>query len=138
MKKRVIVVIVAFMALMVLSSFWYISPVSAWSVEPAQVKEIQIINGQTGKKIEITQRDVIDRLIGNLSKLELQRKRIAWGEIGYRYQVRIIMNDGERLSGWDRFLIRSEGKISNAPFLYAPSGGNIDMDYLRLLFQKKE
>ena len=76
-------------------------------------------------------------MIGNLSKLELQRRRISFGEIGYRYRVRIIMNEGERMDGWDRFVIRSEGRISNEPFLYAPYGKGIDMDYIHLLFQEQ-
>ena len=113
MKKKVIVVSIAFLALILLSSLWYLSPVSAWSVESAKVKEIRIVDGKTGKEIRIEQREKIDHLIGNLSKLELQRRRISFGEIGYRYRVRIIMNEGERMNGWDRFVIRSEGRISN-------------------------
>ena len=116
MKKKVIVGFIAFLALILLSSLWYLSPVSAWSVEPAKVKEIRIVDGYTGKEIRIEQRDRIDHLIGNLSKLELQRRRISFGEIGYRYRVRIIMNEGERMDGWDRFVIRSEGRISNEPW----------------------
>ncbi len=136
MKKKVIVVSIAFLALILLSSLWYLSPVSAWSVESAKVKEIRIVDGKTGKEIRIEQREKIDHLIGNLSKLELQRRRISFGEIGYRYRVRIIMNEGERMNGWDRFVIRSEGRISNTPFLYAPYGKGVDMDYIHLLFQE--
>ena len=137
MKKKLIVVSVAVLALILLSSLWYLSPVSAWSVESANVREIQIVDGKTGKEIKISQRDVIDHLIGNLSKLELQRRQLSIGEIGYRYRVHIIMNEGERLDGWDRFVIRSEGRISNAPFLYTPYGTGIDMDYIHLLFQEQ-
>ena len=51
MKKKVIVVSIAFLALILLSSLWYLSPVSAWSVESAKVKEIRIVDGKTGKEI---------------------------------------------------------------------------------------
>lgn len=125
--KTVIAVLVVLAAGFLL---WYNLPIKLLDLEPKNVMEITVFNGNTGKLTHITDEEEIENIIENLNDVKIKRYKPSVGYSGYSFKMTIYLTDGNEADGWNNFIINSEDTIRKDPFFYRVTEGNIDYDYI--------
>ena len=125
--KTVIAVLVVLAAGFLL---WYNLPIKLLDLEPQNVMEITVINGNTGKLTHITDEEEIEHIIENLNDVKIKRYKPSVGYSGYSFKMTIYLTDGNEADGWNNFIINSEDTIRKDPFFYRVTEGNIDYEYI--------
>lgn len=130
MKKRIIALVSVVIILLAGFAVWYHASIDFISLEPDEVLEIVVFNGNTGNTTHITDEEQISHMIENLNEIELKRDKLSVGYSGYSYKMTIYLQDGNEADGWNNFVINSESTIRKDPFFYTVSEGKIDYDYI--------
>lgn len=125
--KTVIAVLVVLAAGFLL---WYNLPIKLLDLEPKNVMEITVFNGNTGKLTHITDEEEIENIIENLNEVKIKRYKPSVGYSGYSFKMTIYLTDGNEADGWNNFIINSEDTIRKDPFFYRVTEGNIDYEYI--------
>lgn len=125
--KTVIAVLVVLAAGFLL---WYNLPIKLLDLEPKNVMEITVFNGNTGKLTHITDEEEIENIIENLNDVKIKRYKPSVGYSGYSFKMTIYLTDGNEADGWNNFIINSEDTIRKDPFFYRVTEGNIDYEYI--------
>lgn len=125
--KTVIAVLVVLAAGFLL---WYNLPIKLLDLEPQNVMEIKVFNGNTGKLTHITDEEEIEHIIENLNDVKIKRYKPSVGYSGYSFKMTIYLTDGNEADGWNNFIINSEDTIRKDPFFYRVTEGNIDYEYI--------
>lgn len=125
--KTVIAVLVVLAAGFLL---WYNLPIKLLDLEPQNVMEIAVFNGNTGKLTHITDEEEIENIIENLNDVKIKRYKPSVGYSGYSFKMTIYLTDGNEADGWNNFIINSEDTIRKDPFFYRVTEGSIDYDYI--------
>ena len=125
--KTVIAVLAVFAAGFLL---WYNLPIKLLDLEPKNVMEITVFNGNTGKLTHITDEEEIENIIENLNEVKIKRYKPSVGYSGYSFKMTIYLTDGNEADGWNNFIINSEDTIRKDPFFYRVTEGNIDYEYI--------
>lgn len=115
---------------------WYVSPVRLVELDPAEVGEIVIFDGSTGKKANITDEGEIKTIIENLNSVRMKRGKLSWGYTGFAFDTTIYLKNGEKADGWNNFIINSADSVRKAPFFYKTMEGIIDFDYIAQLVRQ--
>lgn len=125
MKKRFII---AFAVVLVLGLLiWYKTPIHIADVDPADVGEIVIFDGNTGKKTTITDEGEIKAIIENLNSVRLKRGKVSLGYTGFAFDTTICLKNGKEAG---HFIINSADSVRKAPFFYETIEGTINFDYI--------
>lgn len=136
MKKRILIIVSAICVLVLGIIVWYNSPIDFVDLNPEDVLEIVIFDGNTGNALHIKEEEEIECLIENLNSVRLRRDKISVGYSGYRFKTTIYLTDGEEANGWNNFIINSNDTVRKDPFFYRVIEGNIDYQYIQSLFDK--
>ena len=131
MKKKSILLLVVAVILLIGISVWYNIPFKVTNLEPEEVKEIVVFNGNTGKTTHITDAQQIQSIIENLNAVEVKRGKLSVGYTGYSFRMTIYLSDGKEAGGWNHFIINSAESIRKDPFFYSVVAGKIDYDYIK-------
>ena len=99
-------------------------------LDPNEVMEIVVFNGNTGNTTHITDRSQIDHIIENLNNVEIKRWKLSVGYMGYSFRIKIYLSDGYVAGGWNNYIINSSDLIRKDPFFYNVVEGNIDYNYI--------
>ncbi len=136
MKKKIIRLVIL---VMICGGFiWYYTPVNFVSLDAADVYKIMIFNGNSGEKINITDREDIEYLISNWNEVTLKRGGISSNYSGWCFKVTIYLEDGEEADGWNDFIINSDENIRKDPFFYSTTSTLLEYDYIQNLFDEIE
>ena len=136
MKKRLIIALAVVLVLGLL--IWYKTPIHIADADPADVGEIVIFDGNTGKRVQITDADEIEYVIESLHSVRLVRTKLAGASDGFNLDTAIYLKSGERAGGWNDFVINSADSIKAGAFFYKAAGGTIDYDYIEQLSKERQ
>lgn len=99
--------------------FWLASPrVFLKGIDPLDVAEIQIFDGNTGDSFSITDEEDVKHIVETVQRVKMKRTGLSIGRMGYRFRLAFLDKDGRRLS---RFVLNSATVIRMAPFFYETS-----------------
>ena len=127
-KSKTVIAVLAVLAAGFL--LWYNLPIKLLDLEPKNVMEITVFNGNTGKLTHITDEEEIENIIENLNDVKIKRYKPSVGYSGYSFKMTIYLTDGNEADGWNNFIINSEDTIRKDPFFYRVTEGNIDYEYI--------
>lgn len=127
-KAKTVIAVLAVLAAGFL--LWYNLPIKLLDLEPKNVMEIKVFNGNTGKLTHITDEEEIENIIENLNEVKIKRYKPSVGYSGYSFKMTIYLTDGNEADGWNNFIINSEDTIRKDPFFYRVTEGNIDYEYI--------
>lgn len=127
-KAKTVIAVLAVLAAGFL--LWYNLPIKLLDLEPKNVMEIKVFNGNTGKLTHITDEEEIEHIIENLNEVKIKRYKPSVGYSGYSFKMTIYLTDGNEADGWNNFIINSEDTIRKDPFFYRVTEGNIDYEYI--------
>lgn len=127
-KAKTVIAVLAVLAAGFL--LWYNLPIKLLDLEPKNVMEITVFNGNTGKLTHITDEEEIENIIENLNEVKIKRYKPSVGYSGYSFKMTIYLTDGNEADGWNNFIINSEDTIRKDPFFYRVTEGNIDYEYI--------
>ena len=100
--------------------FWLASPrVFLKGIDPMDVAEIQIFDGNTGENFSITGEEDIKHIVETVQQVKMKRTGLSIGRMGYRFRLAFLDKDGRRIS---RFVLNSATVIRMDPFFYETSG----------------
>lgn len=120
MRKRWAVVGCTTLAIVLVAVFWLASPrVFLKEIEPMDVSEIQVFDGNTGKSFSITDTESITYIVETVQRVKMKRTGFSIGRMGYRFRLAFLDKDGKRLS---RFILNSATVIRQDLFFYETSG----------------
>lgn len=137
MKKKLLIILSIISIVVISGVIWYISPLDLIQLNPEDVLEISIFDGNTGTSLHITEKEDITYIINNLNVVKLKRKKVSTGYTGYSFKTTIYLNNGEEANGWNNFIINSKDTIRKDPFFYNVVEGSIDYQYIKSLIQEK-
>lgn len=137
MKKKLLIILSIISIVVISGVIWYISPLDLIQLNPEDVLEISIFDGNTGTSLHITKKEDITHIINNLNVVKLKRKKASTGYTGYSFKTTIYLNNGEEADGWNNFIINSKDTIRKDPFFYNVVEGSIDYQYIKTLIQEQ-
>lgn len=132
MKKRKWIIIAVPLVLLLLFALTYI-PHKAVSIDASKVSEITVLDGNTGYKIEIIDRNDIDHIINNLNEVTFQKGKSSFGYKGYSFRTTINDKKGKSIK---ELIINSNDTIRYKGFFYTAVNNSIDYDYIKQLVRK--
>ncbi|MBO5523641.1 MAG: hypothetical protein J5986_08220 [Roseburia sp.] len=130
MKKKIAILLSVIVVLIVGIAVWYNAPIDLMNLDPNEVKEIVIFNGNSGNSTHIQDKEQIQHIIDNLNDVEVKRSKLSAGYSGYSFKVTIYLSDGNESDGWNNFIINSDDTIRKDPFFYSAAKEKIDYDYI--------
>ena len=109
MKKKIIILLSVVIILLMGIVVWFNIPLDLMDLDPNEVMEIVVFNGNSGNATHITDKEQIQHIVENLNGVELKRSKPS---LGYN------------------FIINSDDTIRKDPFFYSVTKGNIDYSYI--------
>ena len=135
MKKKIIILLSAVVILLTSIVVWYNVPLDLMDLEPNEVMEILIFNGNSGNTTHITAKEQIQHIIENLNEIGVKRSKPSLGYSGWSFKVTIYLSDGNEADDWNNFIINSDDTIRKDPFFYSVEKGNIDYSYIESIVE---
>lgn len=111
---------------------WYQTPVGVLNISANDVSKINIFDGSTGQAIDITEGKDREYFINDLNALQMKRRGLSLGYMGYRFRVTIDTKNGRQIT----FIVNSANDIRKDPFFYNIVEGEIDFEFIESLFVK--
>ena len=130
MKKKIFVLLSVVLILILDVAVWYNIPIDLINLDPNEVMEIVVFNGNSGNTTHIEDKEQIQHIIDNLNDVEVKRSRLSAGYSGYSFKVTIYLSDGNEAGDWNNFIINSDDTIRKDPFFYSVIKGKIDYNYI--------
>ena len=119
MKKKWSAVGCTILVIVLVAVFWLASPrVFLKGIDPPDVAEIQVFDGNTGERFSITDTESITYIVETVQQVKMKRTGLSIGRMGYRFRLAFLDKDGRRLS---RFILNSSTVIRMDPFFYETS-----------------
>lgn len=134
MKRKLIYIISVIVVLVICCFIWYKSPVNLTALDPNDISEILIFNGNTGENLSITESEHIEYIINNLNSIKLKRDNFSIGYMGYGFRITISSHENTNAIGCKEFIINSADTVRIDPFFYRVIQGTIDYEYIQSLF----
>lgn len=131
MKKKVSIPLAAALILILGVAVWYNAPIDLINLDPDEVMEIVIFDGNSGNAAHIEDKEQIQHIIENLNAIEVKRSKPSVGYMGYHFKMTIYLSDGNEADGWNNFIINSDDTIRKDPFFYSVIKGKIDYNYIK-------
>lgn len=130
MKKKIIILLSVVIILLIGIVVWFNIPLDLMDLDPNEVMEIVVFNGNSGNATHITYKEQIQHIVENLNGVEVKRSKPSLGYMGYSFKVTIYLSDGNEAGDWNNFIINSDDTIRKDPFFYSVTKGNIDYSYI--------
>ena len=130
MKKKIFVLLSVVLILLLGVAVGYNIPIDLINLDPNEVMEIVVFNGNSGNTTHIEDKEQIQHIIDNLNDVEVKRSRLSAGYSGYSFKVTIYLSDGNEAGDWNNFIINSDDTIRKDPFFYSVIKGKIDYNYI--------
>ena len=110
-------------------------PVRLTKMNTSEVGLIVLQDGTTGNRVEISDTETIEKVMGQFHSIKMRRGKLSAGYGGYHIWVRVCKPDMEIVSD---FTVSGKGYIRKDPFFYTISEGTIDVEYLELLIAEAQ
>lgn len=116
MKKKWAAAGCILLVIVLVAVFWLASPrVFLKGINPMNVAEIQVFDGNTGESFSITDTESVKHIVETVQRVKMKRKGLSIGRMGYRFRLAFLDKDGIWLS---RFILNSATVIREDPFFY--------------------
>lgn len=115
---------------------WFKFPIDMMEVNPEEIMEIHVLDGNTGNSVSIFDKEDIFHIIENLNTIKLKREKLSVGCTGYSFKITIYGFYGEEIDGWNNFIISSSDTVRKDPFFYKVIDGSIDYEFFKGLIEK--
>ena len=123
MKKKIIILLSVVIILLIGIVVWFNIPLDLMDLDPNEVMEIVVFNGNSGNATHITDKEQIQHIVENLNGVEVKRSKPSLGYMGYSFKVTIYLSDGNEAGDWNNFIINSDDTIRKDPFFYSVTKG---------------
>ena len=137
-KRKLKIILGAFIVIAAIGILWYNAPLGATDLDPKDVKEIVVFDGNTGKSLHIEKQKDIDYIIDGLNGLRIKRRGISLGYTGFIYKTTIYLKSGDEADGFNNFIINSPDTIRKDPFFYTVIGSKTPCEYIEDLYEKEK
>ena len=135
MKKKIIILLSVVIILLMGIVVWFNIPLDLMDLDPNEVMEIVVFNGNSGNATHIADKDQIQHIVENLNGVEVKRSKPSLGYSGYSFKLTIYLSDGNETDDWNNFIINSDDTIRKDPFFYSVTEGNIDYNYIESIVE---
>lgn len=137
MKQKQITILSVVVIIIIGILIWFKNPIDMTEINPEEIMEIAIFDGNTGSSLHITDKEDISYIIGNLNTIKLKRQKLSFGYTGYSFKTTIYGRNGEEIDGWNNFIINSKDTIRKDPFFYDVVEGGIDYQHIETLIEEE-
>ncbi|MDN7229369.1 hypothetical protein QWY15_19080 [Planococcus sp. N064] len=120
--------------LLLLLFAWTYLPNKILDLESAQIAEIEILNGNSIKLIEITEESDIRYLVDDLNNITFQKGVPSIGEKEFGYRTIFLDNEGEVM---EDLVIHSSDTVKYQGFFYEAETEAIAYDFIEELASDK-
>ncbi|WP_342514793.1 hypothetical protein MKY34_08725 [Sporosarcina sp. FSL K6-1522] len=131
MKNRKWIALIALCICLMVTLLFFI-PKKLVSMPHDQVSKIILLNGSTGKSIEITDMEHIRKIMGNLNNVTIKKSELAIGYVGFNKRI-TIYDRHEKIQ--KEFIINLGEVVRQNAFFYETVDTRIDDVYLDRLFE---
>ena len=83
MKKKIIILLSVVIILLMGIVVWFNIPLDLMDLDPNEVMEIVVFNGNSGNATHITDKEQIQHIVENLNGVEVKRSKPSLGYMGY-------------------------------------------------------
>lgn len=97
-----------------------------FSLRADRVEKITIFSGSTGEEVEVTDREEIDKIVGYVNAMSLERDKVSLGYMGYGYHLTFYGRWGKLKD----FILNGEEYVRKDPYFYNIVGGSELYDYV--------
>ena len=94
MKKKIIILLSVVIILLIGIVVWFNIPLDLMDLDPNEVMEIVVFNGNSGNATHITDKEQIQHIVENLNGVEVKRSKPSLEYTGYSFKVTIYLSDG--------------------------------------------
>ncbi len=136
MKRKLMIAAMVVLLFLTGVAVWYAAPIDFVDLQPDEVKEIVIFNGNTGRAAHITEKAQLAHILQNFNAVKLKRSEFVSSGSGFNLRVTIYLTDGNEADGWNNFIVNSENRIRKDPFSYTVVSGKLDYDALERLTEQ--
>ena len=135
MKKSIVVAVISLLVFLTAGiGIWYFTPtVFLKNVEPEDIAQIVVFNGNTGNRFIVSDSEEIACIIENIQNTKMRRDKISTGYSGSQYHLYCKDENGEEIT---MLIVNSSSTIRKDPFFYRAENGELCSDYLRNLEEK--
>lgn len=130
MKKKFIIILSVATIFLIGIIIWFNRPMDLMDVEPHEVKEIVVFNGNTGRTTHIDTQEHIQHIVENLNDVQVKRTKPSVGYSGFGFNLTIRSVTDKETTGWHHFIINAEDTVRKDPFFYTVTRGTIDYSYI--------
>ena len=116
MKKKIFVLLSVVLILILGVAVWYNIPIDLINLDPNEVMEIVVFNGNSGNTTHIEDKEQIQHIIDNLNDVEVKRSKLSAGYSGYSFKVTIYLSDGNEAGDWNNFISIQMIQLEKTPF----------------------
>ncbi|MEO4055581.1 hypothetical protein [Solibacillus sp. CAU 1738] len=131
MKRKIIAATILIICVFIIMTGISYIPQKIVNVQAKDVSKIEILDGNTGKHLEITDDATIARIINNLNRIVFQKEKSAHGYDGSRFDTKIYIHNKLKES----LIINSEDTIQYKGFFYKSTNVQIEYEYLEELLE---
>ena len=97
MRRKQIVIILAIAIVIIGIYIWFKIPINMIGINPEEIMEIFIFDGNTGTSVHIISKEDISHIIENLNTIKLKREKLSSRYVGYSFKTTLYGNDGEEV-----------------------------------------
>ena len=139
MKSRWKPVALILAALMIIAGFVIYSNIQhpaflKSSIDSSKVSEIEIFDGNTGKRYKITEQSSIEHIVNNLNSITFVKDKSSKNYSGFSFNTTIKDKDGDSI--WNGTINSSDTIIYNEYF-YIDKSSSVDYNYIKNLLASK-
>lgn len=120
----------------IVSAVWWFSPEPLLQLDPAEVTEFTLQDGNRGRSAALEGREAAEAAGSLFSGVALRREEWIFpvGSGGYAYWCKLWTEDGTCQS----FIVNPDGTVSTRGFVWKPEGTEIDLEKLRALIPRED
>ena len=111
MKKKIIILLSVVIILLMGIVVWFNIPLDLMDLDPNEVMEIVVFNGNSGNATHITDKEQIQHIVENLNGVEVKRSKLSFS-ISIKYRSSLII----QFCLFPLDLIRCRGKDTDSLF----------------------
>ena len=119
-------ILVAAMICLAVGLCFLTDPGLRFSLRADRVEKITIFSGTTGEEVEVTDREEINKIVGYVNAMALERDKVSLGYMGYGYHLTFFGGGRKRKD----FILNGEENVRKDPYFYHIAGGSELFDYV--------
>ena len=134
-KKKIIIFAVVIFAVILLLIWYNVPSTFLKSTDASEVAFIQVFNGNSGNKFDITNKEQISYIVENVQKQAFDKEGLSLFRMGTLFTLSFCDSNGKVVS---EFTVNSDNTIRKDPFFYVTDGNMNIIEYLQFIEEEME